>query len=434
MKKLLSLLVTIAMLASITTVSLAEDLPELTYLRWDSDPYTEEEWAVIEEEIGAKVNVMVVPFDDYYSKLNTLIAAGETPDVFEISEYLAVEWGKKGVSMELSQPYEDRGVNLEDTYIAACLYGDEGNVYGITAGVTAILLFYNKDLFDAYDVPYPSSDPENPITWEEYVQTAQKLTRDSNGLCPLDEGFDTWDVTSYGTLTTTWTFSLTAFLYSANSGFFTSDGMGLDLGSDGAQKVLTEMSKLSTEYLCAPDSIISSSLPGNVQMFKDGMLAMAVEGSFMIGSYVTEGANFGIAPLPVFDTPATATWSAAYAISADTELADASLSLLEIIVGDTGSQYPSKIEDYEGENYDAWASALGLSESDQEWMKGYLNSSAAKVHEAVYVKNYSKILDEVISPEMSNLWAGDATPEQVASVTNEKSIGMFEGAYELLAN
>ena len=42
-KKLLSLLVTIAMLASITTVSLAEDLPELTYLRWDSDPYTEEE-------------------------------------------------------------------------------------------------------------------------------------------------------------------------------------------------------------------------------------------------------------------------------------------------------------------------------------------------------------------------------------------------------
>jgi len=377
---------------------------------------------------------MVVPFDDYYSKLNTLIAAGETPDVFEISEYLAVEWGKKGVSMELSQPYEDRGVNLEDTYIAACLYGDEGNVYGITAGVTAILLFYNKDLFDAYDVPYPSSDPENPITWEEYVQTAQKLTRDSNGLCPLDEGFDTWDVTSYGTLTTTWTFSLTAFLYSANSGFFTSDGMGLDLGSDGAQKVLTEMSKLSTEYLCAPDSIISSSLPGNVQMFKDGMLAMAVEGSFMIGSYVTEGANFGIAPLPVFDTPATATWSAAYAISADTELADASLSLLEIIVGDTGSQYPSKIEDYEGENYDAWASALGLSESDQEWMKGYLNSSAAKVHEAVYVKNYSKILDEVISPEMSNLWAGDATPEQVASVTNEKSIGMFEGAYELLAN
>ena len=43
MKKLLSLLVTIAMLASITTVSLAEDLPELTYLRWDSDPYTEEE-------------------------------------------------------------------------------------------------------------------------------------------------------------------------------------------------------------------------------------------------------------------------------------------------------------------------------------------------------------------------------------------------------
>lgn len=434
MNKLFALLLVLVLATVAQPFSFAEEaLPEITYLRWDASNYTDEQWAAVEEQIGAKVNVQVVPFDDYYSKLNTLIAANSAPDVFQISEYLAIEWGEKGMSMDLNKAFQDKGVNLEDTYVAACLYGTDDKVYGITSGLTSIMLFYNKALFDKYDVPYPSSDPENPISWAEYVKTAQLLTRDSAGLCPLDDGFNASDIVCYGTLSTTWTFSLTAFLYSNGAGFFSPDGMSLALGTDEAQEVLTEMAKLSSEYKCAPDAVIGASLPGHVQMFKDGMLGMAVEGSFMIGSYVNEGADFGISPLPVFIEPATATWSAAHAIAQTTEHPDEALKLLEVISADTGSQYPSLIADYEGDNYQNWANKLGLSDSDRTWMADYINSSASKVHEAVFIKNYGTILDEVISPELSKLWSGDATAEEIAAVVSEKAAGMFEGAYNIIA-
>ncbi|MGI6227209.1 MAG: extracellular solute-binding protein, partial [Peptococcales bacterium] len=102
MKRLWCWLLVLAMTTVLCVVpALAQEVPELTYLRWDNDPFTEAEWAEIEAKIGAKVNLIVVPFDEYYTKLNTLIAAKETPDLFQISEYLAVEWGEKGLSQDL---------------------------------------------------------------------------------------------------------------------------------------------------------------------------------------------------------------------------------------------------------------------------------------------------------------------------------------------
>jgi len=433
MKRLWCWLLVLAMTTVLCLVpALAQEVPELTYLRWDNDPFTEAEWAEIEAKIGAKVNLIVVPFDEYYTKLNTLIAAKETPDLFQISEYLAVEWGEKGLSQDLVPLFKEMGVELRDTYLPASLYGSEGHVYGITSGLTCIMLFYNRDLFDKYDLPYPSNDPANPITWDEYVKLAQQLTRDAQGRTPLDSGFDPFEVLSYGTKSTTWTFSLTALLFSNGTGMFSPDGMSLAFNTDEAKHVLNEMSKLSAEYKCAPDAVISASLPGNVQMFKDGLLGMCVEGSFMINSYVKENANFGIAPLPSFGTPATATWSAATAISAATKHTSEATKLIQILANNSGSQYPSLIDDYEPEAFNAWADSLGLKEEDKVWMPGYINSEASKIHEAVYIKNYGTIIDEAVSPVLDKLWAGEINVDQLAVETAEKAEGMFQGSYSAI--
>lgn len=429
------LVILIAALLMVSTISLpvlADDIPVINYLRWDSFDLTDEEIAEVEEKIGAKLNITVVPFDEYYTKLNTLIAAGQTPDVFEISEYLAVEWGEKGLTTDLVPLFNDLGINLRDTYLSATLYGAEDKVYGITSGLTCIMLFYNKDLFDKYDLPYPSNDPQNPISWDEYVALAQKLTFDSAGRTPLDDGFDPYDVVTFGTKTTTWTFSLTAILFSNGTGMFADDGMALAFDNDAAKEVLSEMCKLSSEYKCAPDAVISASLPGNVQMFKDGLLGMCVEGSFMIASYVNEGANFGVCPLPSFGTPATATWSAANAIAANTEHPVESAKFLEILVDRCGSQYPAKKADYEPEAFAAWADRLGLSDAEKAWMPGYINSDASKIHEAVYIKNYGTIIDEVVSPELDKLFSGEIDVDQFAAETAEKAKGMFGGAFSII--
>lgn len=48
-----------------------------------------------------------------------------------------------------------------------------GNLYGLPYIQSVWLLYYNKDLFDAAGIPYPTDD----MTWEEFRETAKKLTK-----------------------------------------------------------------------------------------------------------------------------------------------------------------------------------------------------------------------------------------------------------------
>lgn len=438
MKKLLSCVLALALVLSMLPVLVltasAEAPEKIVYTRWDEDPLTEEQWAQIEKDLNIDVEVMVVPYNDYYAKINTLISAGEAPDVMQISEFLAVEWGEKGMTADLVPLFEKMGTNMRSTYVAATLYGSEGKVYGITPGLTCIMLFYNKDLYDQYGVAYPSSDPANPVSWADYVKNAQLLTRDSAGKSPLDEGFNADDIVTYGTKTTSWSFSYTALLFSNKTAIFSEDGMSLAFESPEAQEVMTELTKLSSEYKCAPDAIIGESLPGNVQMFKDGMLANCIEGSFMIASYVKEGANFGIAPLPMFQQPATAAWSAAHAVSATSKHQEAAARLVKYLADtQNGSQYPGLKASYEKEPFDAWLNGLGLKPEDVSWMADYINSDAAKIHEAVYIKNYGTILDEAVNPTADKLWAGEITVDEFAAETAELAKDLFQGKYMIIA-
>ncbi len=61
-----------------------------------------------------------------------------------------------------------------------------------------MLLFYNKNLFDAAKVPYP--DPAKWMTWDEEIALAKQLTFDMNGKTPNDAGFDPARVKQYGLL------------------------------------------------------------------------------------------------------------------------------------------------------------------------------------------------------------------------------------------
>ncbi|MFP4366610.1 MAG: extracellular solute-binding protein [Bacteroidales bacterium] len=47
-----------------------------------------------------------------------------------------------------------------------------GSIYGLPVAKSAWVLFYNKDLFNANGVGYPSKD----MTWEEFGTLAKKMT------------------------------------------------------------------------------------------------------------------------------------------------------------------------------------------------------------------------------------------------------------------
>lgn len=54
-----------------------------------------------------------------------------------------------------------------------------GEIYAIPFNSNQHILYYNKDIFDKFGVPYPT---EKQLTWDEVLDIAAKLTRTENGV------------------------------------------------------------------------------------------------------------------------------------------------------------------------------------------------------------------------------------------------------------
>jgi multiple sugar transport system substrate-binding protein len=57
-------------------------------------------------------------------------------------------------------------------------YSDKGEIYGIPYKSNYNALFYNKDLFDKFGVPYPKDN----MIWDEVIELAKKVTRTVDGV------------------------------------------------------------------------------------------------------------------------------------------------------------------------------------------------------------------------------------------------------------
>ena len=51
-------------------------------------------------------------------------------------------------------------------------------------------MYYNKDMFDKYKLPYP----DETWDWDKYLEVAKKLTLDTNGDGQIDQWGTTLDM------------------------------------------------------------------------------------------------------------------------------------------------------------------------------------------------------------------------------------------------
>ncbi|TNJ64584.1 carbohydrate ABC transporter substrate-binding protein [Paenibacillus hemerocallicola] len=66
---------------------------------------------------------------------------------------------------------------LEPSVIEAMKQISGGKMYGIPVATNSLALFYNKDIFNKFGVPFPTSD----MTWDEANELARKVTRSADG-------------------------------------------------------------------------------------------------------------------------------------------------------------------------------------------------------------------------------------------------------------
>ena len=148
--------------------------------------YLNETWfntmnADFEAETGIHVVVQPVPGDEdeYKAKINIDLMGGSDVDVVETlgpKDYSRQV--SAGFFMTLNEAVEEAGIDPYEIYGANLPVEDDGNYYALPFKQEMYCVFYNKAIFDEAGVPYP----EGPWTWDEYVETAQKLTDKSKGV------------------------------------------------------------------------------------------------------------------------------------------------------------------------------------------------------------------------------------------------------------
>ena len=148
--------------------------------------YLNETWfntmnADFEAETGIHVVVQPVPGDEdeYKAKINIDLMGGSTVDVVETlgpKDYSRQV--SAGFFMPLNEAVEEAGIDPYSIYGANLPVEDDGNYYALPFKQEMYCVFYNKAIFDEAGVPYP----EGPWTWDEYVETAQKLTDKKKGV------------------------------------------------------------------------------------------------------------------------------------------------------------------------------------------------------------------------------------------------------------
>ena len=183
MKKLLSMLLILALAMSAMPFALAEGLEPLTtdeitlrYACWGQAEAGEPEvlQALIAqfEEAHPNIHVEFVPIDQgtWDAGLTNLASQGQLPDVFwvfSVSAAVSNEW-----ALDLTEFYEKDpdAQELYPTMVSSSKIG--GKNYSYPAVLFPHMVFMNKTLFDKYNVDLPSTD----WTWDDYFDLAEELS------------------------------------------------------------------------------------------------------------------------------------------------------------------------------------------------------------------------------------------------------------------
>ena len=280
----------------------------IKYELWDSaqlPAYQAAAKVFMEKNPGIKVEITQLGWDDYWTGLQTEMVGGSASDVFtdHLAKYL--DFASKNQLVDLT-PYIQRD-NLDTSIYMNDLeklwQSKDGKTYGLPKDWDTICIVYNKDLTDKFGV---SHDELNNLTWNakdggSFETMIRKLSLDTSGRNGLDPAFDKNNVAQYGLVVS----------HSDDRGQAQFSGLAYSTGwtyTDGLYdsnyhyddprfvETIKWMKKMQDEGFSAPYTETSN---GSASIFNSQKAAIVFDGSWMIGTYKTNGAfDVGFARLP----------------------------------------------------------------------------------------------------------------------------------------
>jgi multiple sugar transport system substrate-binding protein len=255
----------------------------------------------------------------YVTKMLLSHVAGTAPDVMRLDASSAAVFINNGVLLDLSSYIDaDPSFKIDDFFPNVVDITRRGDaVYGIPMGFTPMVLYYNKDLFDAAGVPYP----DGSWTYSEFLDAAVRLTKG--------------DV--YGFEFTNWMAMWILFLWNNGGDVLSADGSRASGAFDSRECVeaVQFLHDLVNVHKAAPTKSQTQAL--GVNLFANGLAAMKIVGHWELIDYVKETSKIdvdriGIAPPPTnLSRPVTVMYESGLAIMKNCKNPDLAWELVKFL-------------------------------------------------------------------------------------------------------
>ncbi|MEH7252507.1 sugar ABC transporter substrate-binding protein [Neobacillus niacini] len=310
---------------------------ELTFLRNLANPAFNQAY---EELIAAfeashptiKINMQSMHWgNEYELRLRTELAAGNHPDIMAIDSPNLALYANSGSLLSIDPYMKEEGniVDIPEGVLKGLTYKEE--IYLAPIVESSIALFYNMNLFRDAGIPFPSGNPNNPMTWDEVLEIAKKINNPAKGVIGIDpaQGFNVGEGPAYFKMPILWQF-------------------GADVISpDGSTAEGYINSKEALEALHFYQDLYRKHGVAAVEMppapFETDKLGMTILGSWAISELQQTpgfvlGEDFGVAPLPKGKNQVVPNGGWALGISSKTKHPEEAWEFVKFATGYEGSK------------------------------------------------------------------------------------------------
>lgn len=243
---------------------------------------------------GRKVNVDLIQFggseENLKAKLALELKSGQAPDIMTFDGFWIPEFAKSGLIKPLTEVVGPQVMQWSGwKHISPGLQqllGYKGEIYGIGNGTDVRMIYYRTDLFKKAGIPVPWQ----PTSWADIISAAKQIKSALPGVTPiqLDAG------TAMGEATTMQGWDMV--LLGTGVGMY---NFKTDKWYGNTPQILDSLRLYKTIYIT--DKLGNADLQleknGREQSFadfRDGTMAMLVEGTWFWGTVLAPGSQWAL--------------------------------------------------------------------------------------------------------------------------------------------
>jgi raffinose/stachyose/melibiose transport system substrate-binding protein len=351
------------------------------------------------------INITILENEAFKTKLTSVMQGGTPPDIFQ-------SWGggtmneqaDAGLLQDITSYLDADGGAWRNTFApgALAVFAKDGKNYGVPWDMGMVSWWYNKDLFAKANIANP------PATWTEFIDDVKALK--AAGITPISLGEkDTWTGMHIWAYLATRICGQAGFLAAAGRTGSFADPCFVEAGTK--LKELIDLQPFQAGFL----GQVHDEMQGT---FGNGKAAMELSGQWAPGSSKGQSADGkGVANLGMFKFPAVegGAGDAGDAMGGGNGFAigkNASPEAVDFVKYLTAAEQQKRVAASGGGIPVVKGGEVGL--TDPNMIAVQQGFAAAKYFQLYYDQYMPSAMGGIINDAVAKLYAGTATPEQVA--------------------